>query len=270
MLVDSHCHLDFPEFEDQLDDIVVRAAEAGVNYMVTICTRVTKFEPVLAVANRFTNIACSVGIHPHNVGSEPEVTAEHLIRMAERTPKVVAIGETGLDFYYNKSPREMQERSFRAHIEAARHTGLPVIVHTRDAEQDTVRIMREEYEKGPYPGLIHCFSGGQGLAEAVLEMGIYISISGIATFKSAQEIRDVIIAAPLDRLLVETDAPYLAPVPKRGKTNEPAFTAYTAAQMAELRGLESSEFAKATSDNFFRLFSKAASVFNLEDKAVRA
>ena len=267
MLVDSHCHLDFPEFEDQLDDIVTRAREAGVEYMVTICTRVTKFEPVLAVANQFPNIACTVGIHPHNVESEPEITAQHLIKMAERQPKVIGLGETGLDFFYNKSPHEDQERAFRAHIEASRHTGLPIIVHTRDAEEDTIRILRDEYGKGPFTGLIHCFSGGHELAKASLELGFYISISGIATFKKADALRDVIKTVPVNRILVETDAPYLAPVPRRGKTNEPAYTAHTAACVAELMEMELSKFNETTTENFFRLFTKAASVFNVQ-KAV--
>ena len=188
--------------------------------------------------------------------TEPEVSAEQLIELA-RHPKVVGFGETGLDFFYEHSPRDVQERFFRAHIEAARETGLPVIVHTRDADEDMTRILRDEYDKGAFPGLIHCFSSGPELAETVLEIGFSISFSGIVTFKKADEIRAVAETAPLDRILVETDSPYLAPMPKRGKRNEPAFTAFTAARVAELRGLDEKSFSEATTDNFFRLFSKA-------------
>ena len=256
MLVDSHCHLDFPEFEGELDDVVVRAGEAGIGHMLTICTRVTKFDGVLAIAEKYDNIFCTVGVHPHNAEDEPEVTAEHLGRMADH-PKVVGLGETGLDFHYQNSPRDVQERSFRAHIAAARETGLPLVVHTRDADDDMARVLRDEHEKGPFTGLIHCFSAGGDLAEQVLGIGFSISFSGIVTFNKADEIRDVARNMPLDRILVETDAPYLAPMPKRGKRNEPAFTAFTAARVAEIRGLDADAFARATTENFFRLFSKA-------------
>ncbi len=256
MLVDSHCHLDFTDFEDELDDVVARAGEAGIGHMLTICTRVTKFDGVLAIAEKYDNIFCTVGVHPHNAEDEPEVTAEHLIRMAEH-PKVVGLGETGLDFHYENSPRDVQEQSFRAHIAAARETGLPLVVHTRDADDDMARVLRDEHEKGPFPGLIHCFSAGGDLAEQVLGIGFSISFSGIVTFNKADEIRDVARNVPLDRILVETDSPYLAPVPNRGKRNEPAFTAFTAARVAEIKGLDADAFAKATTENFFRLFSKA-------------
>ena len=256
MLVDSHCHLDFPEFEGELDDVVARAGEAGIGHMLTICTRVTKFDGVLAIAEKYDNVFCTVGVHPHNVADEPEATAEHLIRMAEH-PKVVGIGETGLDFHYENSPRDVQERSFRAHIGASRETGLPLVVHTRDADTDMARVLLDEHVKGPFPGLIHCFSGGRELAESVLGIGFSISFSGIVTFKNAEEIRDVARGMPEDRILVETDAPYLAPEPKRGKRNEPAFTAFTAARVAEIREMEADDLTKATTDNFFRLFSKA-------------
>jgi len=256
MLVDSHCHLDFPDFDDDRDDVLARANDAGIGHMLTICTHVSKFSRVLAIAEKYDNIFCSVGVHPHNAESEPEVTAEQLIDLASH-PKVVGLGETGLDFFYEHSPRDVQERFFRAHIEAARETGLPVIVHTRDADEDMTRILRDEYDKGAFPGLIHCFSSGPELAETVLEIGFSISFSGIVTFKKAEEIRAVAETAPLDRILVETDSPYLAPMPQRGKRNEPAFTAFTAARVAELRGLDEKSFSEATTDNFFRLFSKA-------------
>jgi len=256
MLVDSHCHLDFPDFEGELDNVLARAGEAGIGHMLSICTHVTKFDAVLAIAEKYDNVFCTVGVHPHNAADEPEVTAEHLVRLAEH-PKVVGFGETGLDFHYDNSPRDVQERFFRAHITAAREAGLPVIVHTRAADDDMVRILTDEYVRGAFPGLIHCFSSGPALAESVLGIGFSISFSGIVTFKSADEIRDVARTAPLERILVETDSPYLAPVPKRGKRNEPAYTAYTAASIAELRGMDQGDFDAATTGNFFRLFKKA-------------
>lgn len=258
MLVDSHCHLDFPDFADDLDEIVSRAEEAGVGTMLTICTHVTKFTQVLAVAKRYDNIFCTVGIHPHNAGDQPDTSADDLIKMAEH-PKVVGFGETGLDYFYEHSPREAQQRAFRAHIEAARRTGLPVIVHTRDADDDMMAILADEHGKGAFPGLIHCFSSTRELAEKSIDLGLYISLSGIVTFKKAEELRATVEGLPTDRLLVETDAPYLAPVPKRGKRNEPAFTAHTAKLVAGLKGMDEDTFANATTDNFFRLFTKAAS-----------
>lgn len=260
-LIDSHCHLDFPDFGDELDDVVARAGRAGISHMVTISTHITKFPQVRAVAERFDNVFCSVGIHPHEAGSEPEVSVDELIAYAEH-PKVVGIGETGLDFYYEHSPRDVQERQFRTHIDAARRTGLPLIVHTRDADVDTVRIMEEEHAKGAFPGLIHCFSASQALADRMVAIGMYISFSGIVTFKKADELRDVAQSLPDDRLLVETDSPYLAPVPRRGKRNEPAFTAFTAAKVAEVRGVTNSEIATLTTANFKRLFSKAGAVID--------
>lgn len=256
MLVDSHCHLDFPDFEGELDDIVARAAEADIGYMMTICTHVTKFQQVRDVAAQYENMWCTVGIHPHNAGSEPETSAETLMDMAN-DPKVIAFGETGLDFYYDHSPRDRQEMAFRAHVDAARETGLPLIIHTRDADDDMIRILRDEHGRGAFPGVIHCFSSGPDLAKAVLEMGLYISVSGVVTFKTADELRETVKSVPVERLLVETDAPYLAPVPHRGKRNEPAYTAKTAAKVAEIKDMDASEFAAATTDNFFRLFSKA-------------
>jgi TatD DNase family protein len=255
-LVDSHCHLDFPDFEGELDDVVARAGNAGVDYMMTICTHVTKFQQVRDVAARYANMWCTVGIHPHNAEKEPETSAETLMAMAD-DPKVVAFGETGLDFYYDHSPRERQERAFRAHITAAREMNLPLVIHTRDADEDMVRILKDEHEKGAYPGVIHCFSSGQALADAVLALGLYVSISGIVTFKTADALRETVKTVPMDRLLVETDSPYLAPVPFRGKRNEPAYTANTAAKVAEIKGVDTETLGAATTENFFRLFSKA-------------
>ena len=256
MLVDSHCHLDFPDFGDDLDAVLARAAQAGVGTMQTICTRVTQFDAVRALAEAHAPVWCSVGIHPHHVAEEPAVTATHLVRMAEH-PKVIGIGETGLDFHYDNSPRPQQEASFRRHIAASRETGLPLIVHTRSADADTCRILREEAGKGAFPGVIHCFSAGPAVAETALDIGLSISFSGILTFKNAEAVRAVARAVPVDRLLVETDAPYLAPVPHRGARNEPAHVRHTAARLAELKGLAAPELADATTANFFRLFSKS-------------
>lgn len=262
-LIDSHCHLDFPDFGEELDDVVARAGRAGITHMVTISTHLSRFERVRAVAERFPNVFCSVGIHPHEAGTEVEVSADQLVELAEH-PKVVGIGETGLDFYYEHSPRGVQERQFRTHIEAARRTGLPLIVHTRDADTDTIRIMEEEHEKGAFPGLIHCFSASRELAERMVDLGLYISFSGIVTFKKADELRDVAKILPEDRILVETDSPYLAPVPRRGKRNEPAFTAFTAACIADVRGVSAAEIARTTTANFKRLFTKAGALIDAE------
>ncbi len=257
MLVDSHCHLDFPDFEDDLDGVLERARTAGIDWMLTIGTKVSRFDRVLAIADSRDNVFCSVGIHPHEAANEPEITTEHLVRMAARHPKIVAVGETGLDFFYEHSPRDAQEHVFRTHITAAREANLPVIVHTRDADPETIAILRDEQEKGAFTGVIHCFSSGRAMAEAAIDMGMYVSLSGIVTFKRADELRAIVRDLPLDRLLVETDAPYLAPVPKRGKTNEPAFTAYTAACVAEVKGVSAEELAERTTENFFTLFAKA-------------
>jgi len=255
MLVDSHCHLDFPDFAEELDAVVARAERAGIGTMLTICTHLSKFDRVKAVADRFPNVYCSVGIHPHEAEGEELDAAETLIELAD-DPKVVAFGETGLDFFYEHSPRAAQEAKFRIHIDAARRAGLPVIIHTRDAEDDTLRILREEMEKGPFTGVVHCFSSSRDLADTAVEMGLYISLSGIVTFKKADALRETVASVPLDRLLVETDAPFLAPVPKRGKRNEPAFTVFTAEKVAEIKGVSPTELADVTTRNFFKLFSK--------------
>jgi TatD DNase family protein len=235
---------------------MARAANADIGHMVTICTRLTTFDGIVAIAETYENVFCTVGVHPHNAGDEPEVTPDRLIELAKH-PKVVGFGETGLDFHYDNSPRDVQERFFRAHIDAARETGLPVIVHTREADADMVRILEDEHANGAFPGLIHCFSSGPDLAEKVLDIGFFLSFSGIVTFKTADDIRAVATTAPLERFLVETDSPYLAPAPNRGKRNEPAFTALTAACVADLRGMGQESFDQATTDNFFRLFKTA-------------
>ena len=257
MLVDSHCHLDFDVFDEDRDEAVARARDAGVDACVTICTRVSRFETIRAIAARYENIFCSVGIHPHQVAEEPETDTETLVALANGDPKVVGIGETGLDYYYDNSPREDQRQSFRAHIGAARETGLPLIVHTRDADEDTAAILTEESRGGGFPGVLHCFSAGRGLAEAAIELGLYISFSGIVTFKNAEELRGIARDMPMDRILVETDSPFLAPVPNRGKRNEPAFVVHTAEAVAKIKDVPVEELAQATTDNFYRLFSKA-------------
>lgn len=255
MLVDSHCHLDFPDFQEDLDALLARAADAGVGLMVSIGTRISQFDKVLAVAERYDNVYCTVGIHPHEAASEARTDAAQLIALAAH-PKVIGFGETGLDYFYDHSPRQQQQAAFRSHIQAARQAGLPVIVHTRDADEDTAAILAEEAAAGPFTGLIHCFSSSRQLAEKAIELGLYVSLSGIITFNKAEDLRETVRGLPLDRLLVETDAPYLAPVPKRGKRNEPAFVAHTAAKLAELKGLEANALADATTENFYRLFTK--------------
>lgn len=257
MLVDSHCHLDFPELSEDLSGVLERAAAANVGMMVTISTKIERFPGVRAIAEAHENVYCTVGIHPHEAENEPDVTAADLIGLAQH-PKVIGIGETGLDYYYEHSPRDVQQKLFREHIKAARETGLPLIVHTRNAEADTARILAEEAGEGAYPGLLHCFSATKQLAEKAVDLGLYISISGIATFKNADDLRATIAALPIERLLVETDAPYLAPIPHRGKSNEPSFVAHTAAKVAEICGVSEEELAQRTTENFFRLFTKAA------------
>lgn len=255
MLVDSHCHLDFPDFSDDIEQVIENAHAHDIKIMQTICTKMTEFPKVRAVAEAHDNIYCSVGIHPHEVETQPETSAETLIEHSKHE-KVIGIGETGLDYFYEHSPRDLQKTSFRQHIIAARDTNLPLIVHTRDADEDTIEIMEEEHANGVYPALIHCFSSTKWLAYRALEMGHYISISGIVTFKKATDLQEIVKELPLERLLVETDAPYLAPVPKRGKRNEPAFTKYTAEFVAQLKGISYEEVARVTTENFFELFNK--------------
>ena len=254
MLVDSHCHLDSSDFRAERDAIIARARSAGVETMLTISTRLDEFGEVLAIAEAHDGIWCSVGAHPHDAKDHAALAPQQLVALAVH-PKVVGIGETGLDFHYDLSPRDIQARVFRAHIGASRETGLPLVVHARDADREVARILEEER---PPPGVMHCFSSGRGLAEAALALGFYISISGIVTFHNAADLRAIVRDLPLDRLLVETDAPYLAPVPYRGKRNEPALVAATAMAVAELKGLELQHLAEMTSANFFRLFGKAS------------
>lgn len=256
MLVDSHCHLDFKDFDEDRAAVLDRAKQAGVELMVTISTKVTEAQKIISLAESSDALVCSVGIHPHEAGREPETSAEQLVELAAHE-KVVGIGETGLDYFYEHSPRDAQKLNFRAHIEACRTSRLPLIVHARDADEDTADILEDEMRAGDYPGLIHCFTAGPELARRALDIGFYISISGIATFKNASDLRETIKNVPLDRLLVETDAPFLAPVPHRGRRNEPSFVADTAAMLAELKGVSAEELAEITTDNFFRLFTKA-------------
>lgn len=255
-LVDSHCHLDFPGLIEAEEDVLARAAAAGVGTMLTIGTRLSSFPNVLAIARRHDNVFCTVGVHPHEAGEEaPEDTGILLDWAAD--PKVVGFGESGLDFFYDHSPRDAQRANFRLHIAASRETGLPLVIHTRDADDETVAILAEESGKGAFPFLIHCFSGGPELAAAALALGGYVSVSGIVTFNKSTQLRDTLAKVPLDRLLIETDAPYLAPVPHRGKQNEPAYVARTAERLAEVKDVSPAALAEATTDNFFRLFSKA-------------
>jgi TatD DNase family protein len=255
MLVDSHCHLDFPDFAEERDAVVARAGAAGVGMMVTISTRVKRFESVLSVAEAYPNIFCSVGTHPHNAAEETDVTVEELVRLSAH-PKVVAIGEAGLDYFYDRSPHDVQAAVFRRHITAARETGLPLVIHSRDADADMEAILRDERGKGAFPFILHCFSSGRALAQTGVELGGHVSFSGILTFKKSEELRQIAKSIPHDRLLVETDAPYLAPVPFRGKRNEPAYVAHTAAMLAETIGVSAEDLAALTTENFFRCFSK--------------
>ncbi|MCZ6636885.1 MAG: TatD family hydrolase [Alphaproteobacteria bacterium] len=256
MLIDSHCHLDFPDFDGERDDVITRARAAGIAGMLTICTELAHAEAIRAIATNHDGIWCTVGIHPHEAEHSAGILADEIIARCTH-PEVVGIGETGLDFYYEHSPRTIQEDVFRAHIAAAQQTGLPIIVHTRDADEDMVRILGQEQKKKNFTGVIHCFSAGADVARTALDHGMYISFSGIVTFKNAEPVREVARFVPLDRLLVETDAPYLAPVPMRGKRCEPAFTAHTAAHVAEIKDIEADEMARITTDNFFALFTKA-------------
>jgi TatD DNase family protein len=256
MLIDSHCHLDFETFAPELDAVVERARKAGVGGFLTICTRLTEFEHVRSIAERFDDVWCTVGIHPHEAASEPATGASRLVELT-RHPKVIGIGEAGLDYYYEHSPRDRQRAVFRDHIEAARLSGLPLIVHSRDADKETVELLEEGATKDGLSGVIHCFSSTAYLAERALALGFYISLSGIVTFRNAGTLRNIARSIPAERLLVETDAPYLAPVPHRGKRNEPAFVAHTAAFVAELRGVDPDTLANESTSNFHRLFAKA-------------
>src|SRR5580700_9098094 len=255
MLIDSHCHLDFPDFATELDGVILRAREAGIARLVTISTRVARHAQVLAIAERFPDVFCSVGTHPHYAHEELHVTAGDLVART-RHPKIVAIGEAGLDYHYDNSPREAQERGFRSHIAAARETGLPLVIHSREADDDTARILEEENGKGAFPAVLHCFTGGRDLAHRAVTLGHFVSFTGILTFKNSAALRAIAAELPPDRILVETDAPYLAPSPFRGKRNEPAYVGETANTLAEVRGVSFDTIAQVTTENFFRLFAK--------------
>ncbi len=255
MLIDTHCHLDFPDFAAERDYIVARAHAAGVKQMITISTRVKKFSDILAIAEAYPSVFCSVGTHPHNADEELDVTVEELVALS-RHPRVVAIGEAGLDYFYDNAPREAQAVGLVNHIAAARETGLPLVIHSRSADEDMAAILTEETGKGAFPFLLHCFSSGPELARIGVELGGYVSFSGILTFPKSVELREIAKTVPLERMLVETDAPYLAPKPFRGKRNEPAYVAHTAAVLAETVGVSVDEIARITTENAFRIFSK--------------
>ena len=255
ILVDSHCHLDFPDFADELDAVVMRANAAGIARMITICTRVSRFASIAALADRYPPVFCTVGTHPHQAAEEPDVAVADLIRLSSH-PKCVGIGEAGLDYHYDKVPRPLAAQVFRTHVAAARETGLPLVIHSRDADQDMADILRDEHARGAFPAVLHCFTASRTLAEVGLELGLVISFSGILTFKGSHDLRAIARDVPLDRLLVETDAPFLAPVPHRGTRNEPAFTLETARVLADVKGITLDALAAATTANVHRLFAK--------------
>ncbi|MCY4288260.1 MAG: TatD family hydrolase [Aestuariivita sp.] len=254
---DSHCHLDFPDFDGEVDDVVNRAIAAGVTRMITICTKPCEETKVRQIAEAYPTVYYAVGTHPMNVAEEGMITASELIALADH-PKMVGIGESGLDFYYTVDTAELQERSLRIHIAAARESGLPIIIHSRSADDAMARVLLDEYAKGAFCAVMHCFSSSAELARVALELGFYLSLSGIVTFPRSQELRDIVAATPIDRILVETDCPYLAPPPHRGKRNEPAFVIHTAAVVANIFELDYSDFAERTERNFERLFRKTA------------
>ncbi len=254
-ITDSHCHLDFSDFDEDRDALVTRSHEAGVTRMVTICTKLRLEPEIRALAERYDSVFYAAGTHPMSAADEPMATVKELVALAQH-PKFVGIGETGLDYHYTADSKPVQQESLRIHIEAARQTGLPLIIHARAADEDMARILQDEHRKGAFSCVMHCFSSGAALAEAALELGFYLSMSGIAAFPRSQELRDIFAAAPVDRILVETDAPYLAPPPHRGKRNEPAYTAHTARVGADVFGMDYADFAAQTQANFERLFSK--------------
>lgn len=256
MWVDSHCHLDFPELAADREGLIARAVEAGLQAMVTISTRVRRFDQIAAIAAGHDGIWCSVGTHPHNAHEELDVTAEQLVALAAH-PRVIAIGEAGLDYHYDNSPREAQEQGFRTHIAAARISGLPLVIHAREADERVAAILTEEMGKGAFKAVLHCFTGSEALAMRGVELGLYVSFSGIVTYRSAQNLRDIAARLPADRILVETDAPYLAPGRFRGRTNEPSFVVETGKVVAEARGVDPQIMARQSTENFYRLFAKA-------------
>lgn len=256
MLIDSHCHLDFADFDAERDELVDRAHASGVKQMVTISTRVRKLDRLLALTERYPSVFCSVGTHPNNADEELDVTADELVQLAEANEKVVAIGEAGLDYFYDTQKPEDQKTGLRRHIEAARRTGLPLVIHSRSADEDMAAILTEETGKGAFPFILHCFSSGQALADTGVELGGYVSFSGILTFPKSTELRDIARTVPMDRLLVETDAPYLAPKRWRGKRNEPSYVVNTAEVLAEVKGVPFEEIARITTENAFRCFTR--------------
>lgn len=256
MLIDSHCHLDFPELATDRPGVLARAKAAGVERMVTISTRVERFDEIRTIAEQNPEVWCSVGTHPHHADEELHIQTDDLVRLAEH-PKCIAIGEAGLDYFYDNAPKDAQETGFRRHIAAARITGLPLVIHARSADEMTAAILRDEAGQGTFPFVLHCYTGGMELAKTGLELGGYVSFSGIITFKNAESIREVARMVPADRFLVETDAPYLAPIPHRGETNEPAYTRHTAEYLSSVRATSFDVLAAQTTDNFYRLFSKA-------------
>lgn len=266
MLVDSHCHLDFPDFQNRLPGVLAAAETAGVGRVVTISTHVARFETYRALAEAHDGVFFTVGTHPHNAGAEPDVPAERLMALSAH-PKCIAIGEAGLDYHYDKSPRDVQRQVFRTHIAAARETSLPLVIHAREADEDMIAILTEEMGRGRFSAVLHCFSSGEKLARVGVELGLYVSFSGILTFKNSEEIRRIAAFVPRERLLVETDAPYLAPVPHRGKTNEPAYVAHTAHVLAEIIGVTDEAVADLTTENFYRLFAKAAAFEAARERA---
>lgn len=255
MLVDTHCHLDFPDFAEERDAIVARANAAGIGRMVTISTRIRRFDAIRAIAEAYPSVFCSVGTHPHNAGEELGISADDIVALTAH-PKVVAIGEAGLDYHYDKAPRDAQAEGFRVHIDAARRTGLPLVIHARSADDDVAAILEEETGKGAFPFILHCFSSGRALAETGVKLGGYVSFSGILTFKNSEDLRAIARDVPRDRLLVETDAPYLAPVPHRGKRNEPALVRHTAEVLADTLGMTLDGIAAITTANALRVFSR--------------
>lgn len=257
MAVDSHCHLNYEGLAEQQDEVIDRARRAGVTGMLGISTRASEWDDVVGLAEKQPDIWASVGIHPHEADSHEEVSTERLVQRAQHD-RVIGIGETGLDFYYDRSDRDRQRASFRRHIAASRETQLPLIVHTREAEEDTLSILRHEMEAGSFPGVIHCFTASEEFGRAALDLGFYISLSGIVTFKNAKDLAETAAKLPDDRILIETDSPFLAPVPMRGKTCEPAYVMHTAAFLAERRGVSVQKLDRQTTENFYRLFAKAA------------
>jgi len=255
MLIDSHCHLDFPDLSVEIEDVIARAHSVGVERMITISTRVRRFGQIRDIIERFDTVYGSVGTHCHHAAEEEDVTLDEILALAQH-PKVVAIGEAGLDYHYDYSPRAVQAVGFRKHIAAARITGLPLVIHAREADDDVADILEDEMRKGAYTAVLHCFSSGPELARRGLELGLYLSFSGILTFKRSDEIREIARSAPHDRILVETDAPYLAPQPWRGRRNEPSYVAHTARILGETVGLDEAAIARVTSENVLRLFSK--------------